>query len=112
MKLKYSTLYGIQVHRTNYIKIGVTKHNPRKRLRTLQTCTPLELLLMIEIPVHPVHAYGIEKYIHAHLFRYRVRHEWFEIDLNTCITLLEQLVANYPYPTPPIDRPISYASDA
>ena len=67
-------VYLIWANGTTYFKVGFSKF-PTKRLKSLQTLCPLELVLQGTIRGTKTD----EKNIHHRLRNYRVHGEWFEL---------------------------------
>ena len=68
-------VYLIQAEGTLRYKIGISV-NPVKRLRSMQTGSPVKLILVRTIPGNK----DVEAAIHKDLERYRVHREWFEFN--------------------------------
>ena len=71
-------IYAIRAGDCGPVKFGVAR-DPRSRLSTLQTGSPVELKLLASAPVHESN----EKLIHRYLRGQRERGEWFRPDEKT-----------------------------
>lgn len=76
-------LYVIRCVNTNYYKIGIT-NDLNKRLQTLQTGCPYELILILfsEPELEDMYASEIvylERFLHRNYKELRVRGEWYEL---------------------------------
>lgn len=58
------------------VKIGFTRHDPNKRLKSLQTGNPHELKLLKVIKGD----LGLETSLHYKFRKHRINGEWFEFD--------------------------------
>jgi hypothetical protein len=71
------TVYIIRAVDTNFVKVGFTQGDPRKRLRELQTGCPLRLEVEAAMPG----TLEAEQFIHEMLTRFQVKapggNEWF-----------------------------------
>lgn len=78
---------------SGFIKIGFAK-NPEKRLASLQTGSPAELILHASFETeHPkIH----EKMIHRRFRRFRVRGEWFDVPLEKAMEVTESVTQEKP----------------
>jgi hypothetical protein len=83
-------VYLIEDRNNNCFKIGVTKGDPNKRLKKLQTGNPskleLKYLYECEFP------YRLESMLHTHYKSYNELNEWFSLEnpnefLNKCVEL-------------------------
>ena len=83
-------VYLIEDKNNNCFKIGVTKGDPEKRLKKLQTGNPSKLeikhLYKCEYP------YRLESMLHSHYKSYNELNEWFSLEnpndfLNKCAEL-------------------------
>ena len=77
-------------------KIGVTKNNPEKRVKQLQTGNSDELDLLYTFETN--YPYRLEKMLHTNYSLYRENNEWFVLDseqvslfLDTCDKLQNTL---------------------
>lgn len=68
-----SCVYFLQAGDGGPIKIGFTKGEPKARIKSLQTASPLKLILIGVANGSSVE----EKLLHYHLRSYRVAGEWF-----------------------------------
>lgn len=68
-------------------KIGVTKHNPSKRLKQLQTGSSSQLDLVYSIEAE--YPYRLEKMLHTHFSLQRKNNEWFSLDLDSLMNFPE-----------------------
>lgn len=83
-------VYLIEDSNNNCYKIGVTKGEPEKRLKKLQTGNPskLELKYLYECE----YPYRLESMLHTHYKYYNELNEWFSLEnpndfLNKCMEL-------------------------
>ena len=83
-------VYLIEDRNNNCFKIGVTKGDPNKRLKKLQTGNPskLELKYLYECE----YPYRLESMLHTHYKSYNELNEWFSLEnpnefLNKCAEL-------------------------
>lgn len=83
-------VYLIEDRNNNCFKIGVTKGDPEKRLKKLQTGNPskLELKYLYECE----YPYRLESMLHTHYKSYNELNEWFSLEnpndfLNKCVEL-------------------------
>lgn len=83
-------VYLIEDRNNNCFKIGVTKGEPEKRLKKLQTGNPskLELRYLYECE----YPYRLESMLHSHYKSYNELNEWFSLEnpndfLNKCMEL-------------------------
>jgi hypothetical protein len=83
-------VYLIEDSNNNCYKIGVTKGEPEKRLKKLQTGNPskLELKYLYECE----YPYRLESMLHSHYKSYNELNEWFSLEnpndfLNKCAEL-------------------------
>ena len=83
-------VYLIEDSNNNCYKIGVTKGEPEKRLKKLQTGNPskLELKYLYECE----YPYRLESMLHTHYKSYNELNEWFSLEnpndfLNKCAEL-------------------------
>lgn len=77
---KNGFIYVINACNTNYYKIGVTSHDPLKRLSQLQVGCPHNLQLMGTYSIICENdVYDVEKHLHEVFSECRVRGEWFEL---------------------------------
>lgn len=83
-------VYLIEDCNNNCYKIGVTKGEPEKRLKKLQTGNPskLELRYLYECE----YPYRLESMLHSHYKSYNELNEWFSLEnpndfLNKCVEL-------------------------
>lgn len=67
-------IYFIQCGKDGPVKIGLTKSDPRKRLKTLQTYHHANLHLLTTIAGGP----AVEIILHKRFTMFRLRGEWFE----------------------------------
>lgn len=92
-----------------YIKIGVAS-DVKHRVSTLQTSTPNEVTLLFSL--HCKDAYAQEKELHAALFKYHHRGEWFKIPTNAPVMALIKKQAKYAssniVPLPEPEKPLFY----
>jgi len=65
-------VYVIEAAETGHLKIGLAR-DPASRVRELQTGSPVELLLIGQVPAGP----AFEALLHRRFDLYRVRGEWF-----------------------------------
>jgi hypothetical protein len=72
------------------IKIGMSD-NPKSRIKTVQTNSgfPLEIAYQSEPILNPA---IIEKLIHLELKEFRTKGEWFELDIQTAIIKIEEIL--------------------
>ena len=68
-------VYFIVCNETARCKIGFTKGDPQKRLRSLQTGSPGELVMLVKQPGTPT----TEAKLHERFAPSRVRGEWFDL---------------------------------
>ena len=61
---------------TRFIKIGVSK-NVKRRLASLQHASPFPLETIFISPVHDHNAKRLEKWLHDHFNKNRLKGEWF-----------------------------------
>ena len=78
---KSGFIYLAQASQTQWCKIGMSKQ-PYKRMQTLQTGSPLEIILLHRI--YTFDAIALEKSLHEYFDAYRVRGEWFDFPIE-CI---------------------------
>ena len=83
-------VYLIEDRNNNCFKIGVTKGDPNKRLKKLQTGNPskLELKYLYECE----YPYRLESMLHTHYKSYNELNEWFSLEnpnefINKCVEL-------------------------
>ena len=83
-------VYLIEDRNNNCFKIGVTKGDPEKRLKKLQTGNPskLEIKYLYECE----YPYRLESMLHTHYKSYNELNEWFSLEnpndfLNKCVEL-------------------------
>lgn len=69
-------IYLAQASQTQWCKIGMSKQ-PYKRMQSLQTGSPLEIILIHRI--YTFDAIALEKSLHEYFDAYRVRGEWFDL---------------------------------
>ncbi|MFM6311993.1 MAG: GIY-YIG nuclease family protein [Dolichospermum sp.] len=69
-------IYLAQASQTQWCKIGMSKQ-PYKRMQSLQTGSPLEIILIHRI--YTLDAIALEKSLHEYFDAYRVRGEWFDL---------------------------------
>lgn len=69
-------IYLAQASQTQWCKIGMSKQ-PYKRMQSLQTGSPLEIILLHRI--YTFDAIALEKSLHEYFNAYRVRGEWFDL---------------------------------
>ena len=74
-------IYLAQASQTQWCKIGMSKQ-PYKRMQSLQTGNPLEIILIHRI--YTFDAIALEKSLHEYFDAYRVRGEWFDLPIE-CI---------------------------
>lgn len=85
-------LYIIKELQTNYYKVGITKHTPKKRLRDLQTGNPRLLKVVAWFNVDDMRK--VESFLHQVLGAYHVRNEWFNLPEYEVKNLIEYLEKN------------------
>lgn len=73
-------IYLIKQQDTNFYKIGVTKKEPIKRLKELQTGNGNELILIKVF--QSSFAYKVERSLHLHFKDKSVNLEWFLLEEN------------------------------
>lgn len=71
-------IYLIKQHDSNFYKIGVTKKDPMKRLKQLQTGNGMELLLVKIFESN--FAYKVESALHQQFKNKLINLEWFLLD--------------------------------
>jgi hypothetical protein len=83
-------VYLIEDRNNNCFKIGVTKGDPEKRLKKLQTGNPskLEIKYLYECE----YPYRLESMLHTHYKSFNELNEWFSLEnpndfLNKCVEL-------------------------
>ena len=84
------TVYLIEDKNNNCYKIGVTKGDPNKRLKKLQTGNPSELELKYTYECE--YPYRLETMLHTHYKLFNELNEWFSLEkpnefLNKCVEL-------------------------
>lgn len=72
-----SFIYLIKNEDSNKYKIGVTKNDPSKRLKGLQTGSSEKLLLIDYFET--LYPYRMEKMLHNRYMKYHVLGEWYEL---------------------------------
>jgi hypothetical protein len=80
-------IYLIRNIEDSTYKIGVTKHNPLKRLKQLQTGSSSQLDLVYSIEAD--YPYRLEKMLHTHFSLQRKNNEWFSLDLDSLMNFPE-----------------------
>lgn len=84
-----SRVYFIRGDKTNSFKIGISS-NPRNRLKTMQTGSPVKLLLTRDIEVlNPVE---IERLLHKEFAKYKIHGEWFSMPWKDAIEIFDSIV--------------------
>lgn len=84
-----TSLYGIQVVGTDYIKLGLSQE-PRRRMKQLQVSMPFELALVFDVLISEGRgARAFEKRLHDRLKEYCLYREWFKVDVGLCIRIVE-----------------------
>lgn len=83
-------LYVIRATNGLY-KIGRTRNDPRQRLATIKTGSPLRVSLVRAVEVED--CVGAERALHAELVGQRVRGEWFRLDRSALRAVLAQMEA-------------------
>lgn len=87
-------IYLIESEETKKLKIGYT-NDPQQRCKSLQTGNSEKLNLIYQIPVPEKKARNIEKKLHHELSIYRVRGEWFKMEKQKAISLMEYAVIRW-----------------
>ena len=76
--------YLITMVGSPYVKVGITRQEPKVRLSKLQTGNPLELkFLACEKTQHPR---GVESELNTRFRQSSVRGEWYELDNETALS--------------------------
>lgn len=70
-----------------YIKIGISKHSPKTRIRQLQTGNPQKIKLLKYYRRKDYKE--LEKFLHKKFRRYRVNGEWFDVKLEQVTRIIE-----------------------
>jgi DNA-binding NtrC family response regulator len=72
------SVYLLHLDNTSYVKIGIA-FDVQARMKALQTASPMEIRLL----AHTVTSFAadLERSLHQHLNKYRVRGEWFSLPL-------------------------------
>lgn len=83
----YSRVYMIGSKIGTFVKIGVSG-NPARRLRDLQTASPLELELLATVPG----GQELEQVLHIWFAELRVRGEWFRFPHRDAVDQLREAV--------------------
>ena len=80
-------VYLIRNCENDTYKIGVTKNNPQKRVKQLQTgcSSPLDLLCSFETE----YPYRLEKMLHTKFLLNRENGEWYKLDMEQVNSFLE-----------------------
>lgn len=103
--LNNSFMYIVQCCDDNgYVKIGVTRDEPLKRVNQLQTGNPYDLRLVASFAVNGALS-EVESCIHQQLGRFRLRGEWFSITASQAIQFITtslSLFDNCALLTPPV----------
>lgn len=68
-------VYFIQVEGENKFKIGMTRGSPYRRMRNMQTGSPINLVMYAYIPTD--RPKELERELHQELVNFRERGEWF-----------------------------------
>ena len=79
------TIYVIAASPEGPVKLGIS-NDASKRLKQLQTGQDKTLVLYAEEKCRATHTHLLEKLLHKQLAHYRIRGEWFEIDVDTAIS--------------------------
>ncbi len=88
-------IYVISVNENGPVKIGSSK-NPNRRLKQLQTanCSSLILYYQTEI-TYDLNIKKLEKLIHKDINYLRTKGEWFNINVNKAISVIEHAMIRY-----------------
>jgi len=77
----------------NYVKIGYTKDNPKKRLSAIQGYCPLRLEILLVIPG----GFSVEKNLHSKFEKYRIHGEWFNLPKSILREIEKGVIEGMPY---------------
>ena len=86
--IQIGSIYCFKIH--EFCKIGITKNSVEYRVKNVETCSPYKIEKIYELPL--VRNYkDIEKLIHNKLEKKRVHGEWFQINFDEAVKIINDI---------------------